>query len=48
MSGPDLTNQIVRVMKKFREESLVTMGTIEVMFHQVMVSEKDKSLLRFL
>ena len=48
MSGPDLTNQIVGVMTRFREESVVTMGDIEALFHQVQVSEKDRSLLRFL
>ena len=29
MSGPDLTNQIVGVITRFREESVVIMGDIE-------------------
>ena len=33
MSGPDLTNQIVGVITRFREESVVIMGDIEAMFH---------------
>ena len=33
MSGPDLANQIVGVITRFREESVVIMGDIEAMFH---------------
>ena len=33
MSGPDLTNQIVGVITRFREESVVIMGDVEAMFH---------------
>ena len=33
MSGPDLTNQIVGVITRFREESVVIMGDTEAMFH---------------
>ena len=35
------------VITRFREESVVIMGDIEAMFHQVLVPEKDRSLLRF-
>ena len=48
MSGPDLTNQIVGVLTRFREEPVVIMGDIESMFHQVMVPREDRSFLRFL
>ena len=48
MSGPDLTNQIVGVIIRFREEPVVLMGDIESMFHQVLVPEYDRSLLRLL
>ena len=48
MSSPDLTNQIVGVSTRFREESVVIMGNIEAMFHQMLVLEKDRNLLRFL
>ena len=46
--GPDLTNQIVGVITRFRQEPVVIMGDIEAMFHQVLVPEIDRSLLRFL
>ena len=48
MSGPDLTNQILRVITRFRQEPVVIMGDIQAMFHQVLVPEIDRSLLRFL
>ena len=48
MSGPDLTIQLVGVITRFRVESVVIMGDIEAMFHQVLVAEKDRKLLRFL
>ena len=46
--GTDLANQIVGVIIRFCEESVVIMGDIESMFHQVLVPEYDRSLLRFL
>ena len=48
MSGPDLANQIVGVIIRFREEPVVIMGDIESMFLQVLIPEYDCSLLRFL
>ena len=48
MSGPDLANQIVRVITRFCEEPVAVIGDIESTFHQVLVPEKDRSLLRFL
>ena len=47
-SGPDLTNQIVGVITRFRQEPVVITGDTEAMFHQVLVPEIDRSLLRFL
>ena len=44
MSGPDLTNQIVGVLTRFREEPVVIMGDIESMFHQVMVPREDHDI----
>ena len=35
-------------MVTVREESVVIMGDIEAMFHEVLIPEKDRSLLRFL
>ena len=48
MSGPDLTNQIIGVLVKFREEPVAVMTDIEAMFSQVFVAEKYRSLLSFL
>ena len=47
-SGPDLTNQIIGVLIKFREEPVAVMADIETMFYQVFVAEKHRSLLSFL
>ena len=48
ISGPDLTNQIIGVLIKFREEPVAVMADIETMFYQVFVAEKHRSLLSFL
>ena len=47
MSGQDLANHIVGVITRFREEPVTVIGDVESMFHQVLVPEKDRSLLRF-
>ena len=47
ISGLDLTNQIVGVLTRCREKQVIIMSDIESMFHQVMVSREDRSLLRF-
>ncbi|XP_057313154.1 uncharacterized protein LOC130654559 [Hydractinia symbiolongicarpus] len=48
MSGPDLTNQLVGVVMRFREELIAFMADIEKMFYQVRVSEKHRSMYRYL
>ena len=48
LSGPDLTNQIVGVLLRFREEQIAVMGDIEAMFHQVKVPKDQCSFLKFL
>ena len=48
MSGPDLANQIVGVISRFSGEPVAVMGDSESMFHQVLLPEKYRSLLRFL
>jgi len=48
ISGPDLSNQIIGVLIRFREQPVAVMGEIEAMFHQVKIPEKDRSLLQFL
>ena len=37
LSGPDLTNQIVGIWVKFREDYVAIMADIEAMFYQVFV-----------
>ncbi|XP_054752108.2 uncharacterized protein LOC129257739 [Lytechinus pictus] len=48
LRGPDLTNSIVGVLTRFRQERVAVVGDIEAMFHQVKVPEKDRHALRFL
>ena len=48
IAGPDLTNQLVGVLTRFREEHIAYMADIDAMFHQVRVPENQRSLLRFL
>ena len=48
LPGPDLTNQIIGVLLRFREEHVGVMGDIEAMFHQVKVPNTQCSLLKFL
>ena len=48
LQGPDLTNSLVGVLTRFREESVALMADIEAMFHQVRVKPDDSNALRFL
>jgi len=48
LQGPDLTNTLVGVLIRFREEPIAIMSDIKGMFHQVRVSPKDCDALRFL
>ena len=48
LSEPDLTNQIVGVLLRFREEQIAVAGDIEAMYHQVKVPENQRCFLRFL
>ena len=47
LQGPDLTNKLVGVLLRFREEAVGVMGDIDAMFHQVRVPEYDQDCLRF-
>ena len=44
----DLTNQIIGVLLRFREEHVGVMGDIEAMFHQVKVPGTQCSFPKFL
>ena len=48
LQGPDLTNSLVGVLTRFREEEAAFMADIESMFHQVRVQEHHRDFLRFL
>ncbi len=48
LQGPDLTNTLVGVLTRFRQEKVAIMADIEAMFHQVRVSPGDCDALRFL
>ena len=48
MQGPDLTNSLVGVLLRFRQENVALIADVEAMFHQVRVDEKDVGALRFL
>ncbi len=46
--GPDLTNGILGVLLRFRQEKVAYMTDVEAMFHQVRVPDDECDLLRFL
>ena len=48
LPGPDLTNQIIGFLLRFREKPVAVTGDIEVMYHQVKMPVKQRSFLRFL
>lgn len=48
LQGPDLTNRLVGVLTRFRQEPVAFMGDIDAMFHQVRVPEGQRDFLRFL
>ncbi|XP_071181279.1 uncharacterized protein [Mytilus edulis] len=47
LQGPDLTNNLLGVLIRFREEKVAILGDIEAMFHQVKVPPLDRDCLRF-
>ena len=48
LQGPDLTNSLVGVLTRFRQEPVAFMSDIEAMFYQVRVLPSDCNYLRFL
>ena len=48
LKGPDLTNTLFGVLKRFRQEKMALMADIEAMFNQVRVADVDCTFLRFL
>ena len=48
LSGPDLTNKLLGVLLRFRQETVALMADVQAMFHQVRVSPEDRDVLRYL
>ena len=48
MNVPDLLNNLVGVLTRFRIGRYAIMGNIEQIFHQILVENKDRDVLRFL
>ena len=48
LRDPDLTNSLVGVLSRFREESVAITDDAEAMFHQVHVTTNQYNFLRFL
>ena len=48
LQGPDLTNNLVGVLCRFRKEHVALMSDIKGMFHQVRLTKRDRDLLRLL
>ena len=46
--GPDLTNNLIGVLLRFREAPVAVMGDVKEMFHQVQVKKEHRDALRFL
>ena len=48
LSGPDLTNSLLGVLIRFRQNPVAFMADIEQMFHSFLVRKEHRDLLRFL
>ena len=48
LAGPDLLNNLVGRLLRFREHSIAITGDIEGMFNQVKLNEYDREAVRFL
>ena len=48
LSGPDMTNNLLGVLLRFRQNPVVIVADIEKMFHSFKVKGEHRDLLRFL
>ena len=48
LSGPDLLNNLVGLLLRFRQDSVAEKADIEAMFRQICIRTEDQSCLRFL
>lgn len=46
-SGPDLTNNLLGILIRFRQDPVAFMANVEQMFHSFLVQEKHRDLLLF-
>ena len=47
LQGPDLTNRLLGILLRWRQENIGVMADIQEMFYQVRVQESDCDMLRF-
>ncbi|XP_068238508.1 uncharacterized protein [Palaemon carinicauda] len=47
-NGPDLSNSLAGILCRFRNHSVAITCDVEAMYHQVLVNEEHRNLLRFL
>ena len=47
LPDPDLTDQLIGVLLRFRKETIAFMANIEKMYFQICVTEKYQDFLRF-
>ena len=48
LSGPDLINQLIIILMRFRTKEVAFMGDIEAMFYEVKVPDSQRSFFRYL
>lgn len=48
LQGPDLTNTLIGVLSRFRQESTAVMADVEQMFYQALLPVEDCNFLRYL
>ena len=48
LQGPDVSNNLVGILTRFRKEAVALTCDIEAMFNRVMVTSADRNLLRFI
>ena len=48
LQGPDLTNSLIGVLTRFRQEPVALMSDVQAMFHQLHVRPSDCEALKFL
>ena len=47
LSGPDMTNSLTGVLRRFRQEWVAVTCDVKVMFHQFFVNKEHRDLVRF-